>query len=111
MSTPPSVSFQISSAVVARWIAGLAGFSTVSYTHLDVYKRQVQAAIAERLPGVAVDVSSVGVYQAQDDPAHKTITLHVECSSYEKTLSDSELNAVLDYAADRASEALGAVRT
>jgi phenylalanyl-tRNA synthetase beta chain len=82
--------------------------STVQYS--DAY-RVVQAAIAERLPGVAVDVSSVGVYQAQDDPAHKTITLHVECSSYEKTLSDSELNAVLDYAADRASEALGAVRT
>lgn len=82
--------------------------STVQYS--DAY-RVVQAAIAERLPGVAVDVSSVGVYQAQDDPAHKTITLHVECSSYEKTLSDSELNVVLDYAADRASEALGAVRT
>ena len=27
MSTPPSVSFQISSAVVRRWISGLAGFS------------------------------------------------------------------------------------
>ena len=27
ISTPPSVSFQISSAVVRRWISGLAGFS------------------------------------------------------------------------------------
>ena len=26
-STPPSVSFQISSAVVRRWMSGLAGFS------------------------------------------------------------------------------------
>ena len=26
-STPPAVSFQISSAVVARWMAGLAAFS------------------------------------------------------------------------------------
>ncbi len=33
MSTVPSVSFQISGPVVARWIAG---FAAVSYTHLTL---------------------------------------------------------------------------
>ncbi len=46
MSTVPSVSFQISSAVVRRWTSGLAGFSNCCGTKAPSISRLSSSALA-----------------------------------------------------------------
>ena len=52
----------------------------------------------------------VDIYQRPDDTAHKQITLRLSIASYERTLTDSEVNTLLDRVADAAHEQLGAER-
>lgn len=52
----------------------------------------------------------VDIYQREDDPAHKQVTLRLALASYERTLTDQEVAIILDKIAEAASEKLGAVR-
>jgi len=52
----------------------------------------------------------VDIYQRGDDPAHKQVTLRLALASYERTLTDQEVAAILDKVAIAASEKLGAER-
>ncbi|HEX7368041.1 MAG TPA: hypothetical protein VF261_00070, partial [Candidatus Saccharimonadales bacterium] len=48
------------------------------------------------------------IYQSKDDQAHKNITLRFTIASYERTLTDAEVHAMLDAAAAAAREKFGA---
>ncbi|HKU18560.1 MAG TPA: phenylalanine--tRNA ligase subunit beta [Candidatus Saccharimonadales bacterium] len=49
-------------------------------------------------------------YQRQDDTAHKQITLRLSIASFERTLTDAEVAALLDHVADAAAGSLHAER-
>jgi phenylalanyl-tRNA synthetase beta chain len=50
------------------------------------------------------------IYQRQDSTAHKQITFRLSIASYEKTLTDAEVSALLDRVAAAAAAAIGAER-
>ena len=55
-------------------------------------------------------LSPLDIYQRPDDLDHKQVTMRLTVASYEKTMTDAEVSAVLDKAAAAAGEAFGAVR-
>jgi len=52
----------------------------------------------------------VDIYQREDDPEHKHITLRLDIASYDRTMTDTEVNTLLDTVAAAAQAKLGAVR-
>lgn len=52
----------------------------------------------------------VDIYQRDDDPEHKQITLRLTLASYERTLTDQEVSKLLDEVADAAKKELHAQR-
>lgn len=52
----------------------------------------------------------VDIYQRENDPSYKQITLRLSLASYERTLTDSEVSKLLDYVAEKAAEQLHAER-
>jgi len=50
------------------------------------------------------------IYQREDDREHKQITLRLKLANFERTLTDQEVNKLLDQVAGSAKEALGAER-
>lgn len=50
------------------------------------------------------------IYQAPDDTGHKQITFRLEIASYERTLTDKEVNGLLDTVAAAAHDKFGAER-
>lgn len=55
-------------------------------------------------------LSPVDIYRRQDDAEHKQITLRLGLASYERTLTDQEVAAILDKVATAAGEKLHAER-
>ncbi|HJQ08581.1 MAG TPA: phenylalanine--tRNA ligase subunit beta [Candidatus Saccharimonadales bacterium] len=55
-------------------------------------------------------LAPVDIYQRQDDTVYKQITLRLSIASYERTLTDHEVNALLDTVASAAKEHLHAER-
>ena len=54
-------------------------------------------------------ISPRGVYRARDEDTHKTITLRVEMTSYDRTLTDSEVSKSLESASAAAAKMFSAV--
>lgn len=59
---------------------------------------------------VTYGLTTRDIFQRPDDAAHKQITFRLEISSYERTLTDKEVNTMLDSAASAAKEQFGAER-
>jgi phenylalanyl-tRNA synthetase beta chain len=55
-------------------------------------------------------LSPVDIYQREDDKDHKQITLRLSIASYERTLTDDEVNKLLDSVATAAKDKLHAER-
>ena len=55
-------------------------------------------------------LTPVDIYQRQDDGEHKQITLRLSIASYERTLTDQEVNKLLDSVAQAAKEQFQAER-
>lgn len=73
----------------------------------------VQTGLDGAAPKTMIRLSPIGIYQPEDRPktrTSKTITLHVEAISYDRTLTDEEVSGYLDAAAQAAHEQCGAVR-
>ncbi len=72
--------------------------SSVSYQQLfDCYAAELDKFKPDN---VHHGLSPVDIYQRQDDPDHKQVTLRLSIASYDKTLRDSEVAALLDKAAE-----------
>ena len=80
---------------------------TVSYHELY---HSVWHAAAEQASIFTTVVTPVSIYQAVDDVNYKTITFHLEFTSDERTLQDSDVSPVMDTVANAAHEAVGAER-
>jgi phenylalanyl-tRNA synthetase beta chain len=57
-----------------------------------------------------VDIHDLDVYQSQEDDQHKNITYRVTLASYDRTLTDTEVNDLLDQVAAILKDKLGAIR-
>ncbi len=55
-------------------------------------------------------LTPVDMYQAEDDQKHKNITLRLSIASYERTLTDKEVNKLLDAVAGAAKDKFNAER-
>lgn len=97
LSKFPSVTQDISLKVAA----------TVPYAELF---GAVQAALVDGAEGLAIQLSPSSIYQADNEGEHKTITLRVRATSHSGTLRDSDVNILLDAAAEHAKQTVGAVR-
>jgi phenylalanyl-tRNA synthetase beta chain len=74
---------------------------------LDILNQSLAEA---RNDVTTLNLQPLGIYQAQDDAAHKNISFRLTVTSYRKTLKDSEVNELLESAAQAAQQAVGAER-
>ena len=70
----------------------------------------VWAAVAEKAPDMDVRISPVSIYRAEEIASTKTVTLHIEFTSYQETLKDDTIKPVIEHAANIAKNELGAER-
>lgn len=71
-----------------------------------VWDQIVHAQAQDTVP----HLSPVDIYQREDDADHRQITLRLSLTSYERTLTDSEVTKLLDQVAASTKEQLGAER-
>jgi phenylalanyl-tRNA synthetase beta chain len=82
--------------------------SDLSYKTLhDFVETELAAASPDN---AALQLTPIDIYQKPDDTAHKHITLRLGIASYDRTLTDSEVNKLLDTVAAQAQEQLNATR-
>lgn len=81
LSKYPSVIQDISLKVAAA----------VSYAQLE----DAVHAATKNVSQLHIDVQSVNIYQASDDATHKTISFRVTVTSYERTMTDKDVNKIL----------------
>jgi phenylalanyl-tRNA synthetase beta chain len=71
----------------------------------------VWKTLAEVIPQNSLPtLTPVDIYQRENDPAYKQITFRFTIASYEKTLTDKEVAAMLDHVAQKAHDAFNAER-
>lgn len=80
-------------------------------TTYDTVFHFVWDKLAEVQPANALlGLSPVDIYQRDDDPDHKQITLRFSIASFERTLTDDEVAKLLDHVAEAAKVEIGAER-
>ena len=57
-----------------------------------------------------IALNDVGIYQSQDDPDHKNVTFRITVTPLNRTLTDTEVNTVVDAIAHEANQQIGAER-
>lgn len=82
--------------------------SDVSYQQL--YDAVWLAIIDNRPDQTLARLEPLVLYQAEDDQAHKNISLRLSVASYERTLTDGEINQLLKTVAGVANQVVGAER-
>lgn len=82
--------------------------SNVDYKTLHDY---LEAELTKLAPeNTLLTITPVGIYQKADDTAHKQTTLRLSIASYDRTLTDIEVNKLLDNIAASANQQLAAER-
>lgn len=82
--------------------------ATLAYQELYDF---VEAELLKVQPkNVLVELTPVDIYQRQDDTAHKQITVRLSIASYDQTLTDSAVHAMLEAAATAAKATYAAER-
>lgn len=72
--------------------------SDVSYESLFTIAKQ---AVNENQPGECeYSLTPLSIYQPEGDSSHKTITLRLTIASYERTLTDKDVTAIMDAVAE-----------
>jgi phenylalanyl-tRNA synthetase beta chain len=66
--------------------------------------------IAERAPNCWQAISTVDIYQRPEETRYKQITFRFTIASYDKTMTDAEVGAMLDIVAAKATDKFGAER-
>ncbi len=72
-----------------------------------VYQTVLTAATEQAGDGIAIDIAPVTIYQP-DNESTKTVTLRLTATSYERTLRDEDVKPLLEHAAGKALETVGA---
>lgn len=81
----------------------------------DASYRSVEQCVIEGIDqakprDTTYSIKPVSIYQPSDPDSHKTITLRIVISSYKKTLTDKDVNRVLDHVAEHAHKTVKATR-
>lgn len=77
----------------------------------DELRTMVATALSTQAPEhTLVSLDNIGIYQAKDEAAHKNVTFRVHVTGVNRTLTDKEVNAVVDAIAAEAQQKLGAER-
>lgn len=81
----------------------------------DIHYRQLKGLMDKELADLQSancrsDLQPVDIYQAEDDPDNRRITFGLNIASYDRTLTDQEVNALLDELASRAGTKFKAER-
>ncbi|MDB5170539.1 MAG: Phenylalanine--tRNA ligase beta subunit, partial [Candidatus Saccharibacteria bacterium] len=80
----------------------------ISYMALQDF---VEAELAKLGPdNTSFNISPIGIYQKAEDQDYKQITLRLSIASYERTLTDTEVNKLLEDIAAGARQELNAER-
>jgi phenylalanyl-tRNA synthetase beta chain len=79
-------------------------------TYAEVYEFVAAHLQTNRPDKTHHTLSPVDIYQREDDPDHKQITLRLSIASFERTLTDQEVNTLLDHIATAAKTSLNAER-
>jgi len=77
--------------------------SSVTFSSL---RRAIDNTVSGAL--LQVDVTPVAVYQPEHDTATKTMTFRIRVTSFERTLREEEVTALVTLIADAAKQKLGA---
>jgi len=86
----------------------LKASGSLSYQELHQF---MEAELAKVQPAeTLLTLEPVDIYQREDDSEHKQITLRLNITSYERTLTDTEVNHLLDTVAAAAKEKFNAER-
>ncbi len=96
LSKYPSVSQDIS----------LKTSSTVSYA--DIMKTLIEQSSRQDI--VDIRLTAGTIYQPNEDSSTKTTTVHIEFTSYDKTLSDEDVKPIVEQMVEAAYQAVGAVQ-
>jgi phenylalanyl-tRNA synthetase beta chain len=82
--------------------AGLAYRELFNFVRQELDKSKPEPSL--------VKLDPVDIYRRDDDQAHKQITFRLSIASYQKTMTDTEVNALLDQVAGAAQAQFGAER-
>lgn len=81
-----------------------------SNTSYETIFHTVWAAASEKAGDIALRIQPVSIYQPEDSSDTKTTTLHIEFTSYNKTLTDADLKPIMDHVASVALQTISAER-
>jgi len=79
-------------------------------TYQDVYNCVADTVTAQQSENTIASVVPIDIYQREDQPEYKQITVRVSLASYEKTLRDAEMARLLEAVTDVATQQLTAER-
>ncbi len=80
----------------------------VSYAALQGF---IEAEVVKLAPdNTTLSINPIDIYQKEDDTSHKQISLRLSIASYERTLTDTEVNKLLEALAIVANKELNATR-
>jgi phenylalanyl-tRNA synthetase beta chain len=79
-------------------------------SHHSVYLCVLDRINYAKPPSTFARLEPIDIYQKEDDQAHKNVTFRLTISSYDRTLTDPEVNKLLDTVAAAAKDKLGADR-
>jgi phenylalanyl-tRNA synthetase beta subunit len=84
-------------------------------TKADLSYSELQESVSQAINGVApkntiIKLEPLGIFQRQDDHSYKQTTFRLTITSYERTLTDIEVNQLLDNLAEAANTKFGAER-
>jgi len=66
-------------------------------------------SVIEETEELTIDVTPRAIYKSEDDDTHTTVTVRLNVTSYERTLTDKDVRPVIDSIAKRANEELSGV--
>jgi phenylalanyl-tRNA synthetase beta chain len=69
-----------------------------------------KALAANAFDDTTTQLDNIGVYQATDEATHKNVTFRIHITGFNRTLTDKEVNKVVDAIAAQAQQKLGAER-
>jgi phenylalanyl-tRNA synthetase beta subunit len=79
-------------------------------TYQQVYSLVLETLDQARPKDTLVELSPLDIYQSEPDQSDQHITLRLSIVSHDRTLTDSEVNKLLDEVALVAKDKLGAER-
>ncbi len=79
-------------------------------SYQEVYDFVYGEAVDKQPEDAVAGLDPVDIYQREDDPQHKQITLRLRLASFERTLTDQEVAKLLDQIAQFAKDQLNAER-